>query len=76
MGSVGDGLGDPAGDGDGLGVTVRCGVLPSPGVGLACVARGDGVGVGVGRCVAGAVACESVRCPWETVDAGSGRNIR
>jgi hypothetical protein len=74
VGSVADGPGDPSGDGDGRGFTEACGVLPSPGVGLACVAFGLGFGVGDGRVVAGAVVGEVVCCTrsWVSavVDAG------
>jgi hypothetical protein len=66
VGSLADGDGDPSGDGEGLGLTEECGVLPSPGVGLACVAFGLGVGEGVGRDVVGEAVGEAVCC----VDAG------
>jgi hypothetical protein len=54
VGSLADGDGDPSGegDGDGDGDTLEWGVLPSPGVGLACVDFGLGVDVGDGCDVA------------------------
>jgi hypothetical protein len=73
------GSGDPVGEGDGLAPTVACGVLPTVGDGLGCVARGvgvgegrsDGVGVTVGEDV-----CADCVPNGESVVVGPGRNSR
>jgi hypothetical protein len=78
VGSLADGDGDPSGDGDGDGdgLTLEWGVLPSPGVGLACVAVGLDVAVGDGCDVVGEFVGEGLVAPGVSAFVDSGRNSR